>query len=73
LPGEPCPKTEREASAQSRRIENLDEIVKGAGLSDNFKGKMQVSLLGKDYEIIATTRDSFGEWAFELTLRERTK
>jgi hypothetical protein len=51
----------------------LDEIVRRANLSDNFRGRMQVVLLGKDYDVIATMRESFGEWAFNLALRERKR
>lgn len=48
----------------------LDEIVSRAGLSEKFKGKMQVVLGGKDYEVVVKMRESFGEWAFHLTLSE---
>src|SRR5438132_1382691 len=51
----------------------IEEIVKRAGLSRKSKGKMQVSLLGKDYEVVVEEYDSFGESAFTLNLKERKK
>jgi hypothetical protein len=51
----------------------IAELVKGAGLSRKSKGKMQVCLLGKDYEAVVEEYDSFGESAFNLTLKERKK
>ncbi len=51
----------------------IEELVKRAGLSRKPKGKMQVSLLGKDYEAAVEEYDSFGEPAFTITLKERTK
>ena len=33
-------------------------------------GKMQVKLLDKDYEVVVEEYDSFGESAFNLTLKE---
>ena len=47
------------------------ELVKRAGLSRKPRGKMQGTLLGKDYEAIVEEYDSFGESAFNLTLKER--
>src|SRR5947207_47208 len=38
-------------------------LVKEAGLSRKSRGKMQVSLLGKDYEAVVEEYDSFGEAA----------
>jgi hypothetical protein len=49
------------------------ELVKRAGLSRKSRGKMRVSLLGKDYEAVVEEYDSFGESAFNLTLKERKK
>jgi hypothetical protein len=49
----------------------IEELVKRAGLSRKSKGKMQVSLLGKDYEAVVEEYDSFGESAFTITLKER--
>lgn len=51
----------------------IEELVKRAGLSRKSRGKMQVSLLGKDYEIAVEEYDSFGESAFNLTLKVRKK
>lgn len=51
----------------------IKELVKRAGLSRKTKGKMQVSLLGKEYEAVVEEYDSFGETAFTITLRERSK
>ena len=51
----------------------IAELVKRAGLSRKSRGKMQVNLLGKDYEITVEEYDSFGESAYNLTLKERRK
>jgi hypothetical protein len=51
----------------------IEEIVKKTGLSRKSKGKMQVQLLGKDYEAAVAEYDSFGESAFTITLKERKK
>jgi hypothetical protein len=51
----------------------IAELVKRAGLSRKSRGKMQVSLLGKEYEAVVEEYDSFGESAFNLTLKERKK
>jgi hypothetical protein len=51
----------------------IAELVKRAGLSRKSRGKLQVNLLGKDYEAIVEENDSFGESAYNLTLRERKK
>jgi hypothetical protein len=51
----------------------IAELVKRAGLSRKSRGKLQVNLLGKDYDAIVEEYDSFGESAFNLTLRERKK
>jgi hypothetical protein len=51
----------------------IEEIVNRAGLSRKSKGKMQVSLLGKDYEAVVEEYDSFGESAFTITLKELKK
>jgi hypothetical protein len=51
--------------------EVIEEIVKRAGLSQKSKGKMQIGLLGKDYEAVVVEYDSFGESAFTITLKER--
>jgi hypothetical protein len=49
----------------------IAELVRRAGLSRKSRGKMQVSLLGKEYEAAVEEYDSFGESAFHLTLKER--
>lgn len=49
----------------------IEALVKRAGLSRKAKGKMQVQLLGKDYEAVVEEYDSFGESAFTITLKER--
>ena len=51
----------------------IGEIVKLAGLSRKPRGKMQVTLLGKDYEARVKEYDSFGESAFTITLKERKR
>jgi hypothetical protein len=51
----------------------IGEIVKLAGLSRKPRGKMQVTLLGKDYEASVKEYDSFGESAFTITLRKRNR
>jgi hypothetical protein len=51
----------------------IEELVKGAGLTRKSRGKMQVRLLGKEYEVIVEEYDSFGESAYNLTLKERKK
>ena len=49
----------------------INELVKRAGLSRKSKGKMQVTLLGREFEVSVEEYDSFGESAFNLTLKER--
>jgi hypothetical protein len=51
----------------------IREIVKRAGLARKSKGKMAITLLGRDYEVAVQEYDSFGESAFNLTLKERKK
>jgi hypothetical protein len=51
----------------------IAELVKRAGLSRKSRGKMRVSLLGKEYEAVVEEYDSFGESAFTITLKERNK
>ena len=58
---------------QELQQEVIEELVRRAGLSRKPRGKMQVSLLGKDYEAIVVEYDSFGESAFTITLKERKK
>jgi hypothetical protein len=49
----------------------INELVKRAGLGRKSKGKLQVTLLGKPFEVVVEEYDSFGESAYNLTLRER--
>jgi hypothetical protein len=51
----------------------IEELVKRAGLSHKSRGKMRVSLLGRDFEAVVEEYDSFGESAFAVTLKERNK
>jgi hypothetical protein len=51
----------------------IEEIVSRAGLARKSRGKFPVALLGKDYEAVVEEYDSFGESAFNLTLKERKK
>lgn len=53
--------------------EVIEEIVKRTGLARKSKGKMQVRLLGKDYEAVVEEYDSFGEPAFTIALKGRKK
>jgi hypothetical protein len=48
----------------------IAELVKRAGLSRKSRGKMQIRLLGKDYDAVVEEYDSFGESAFNFTLKE---
>jgi hypothetical protein len=59
--------------AQELQQEVIEDIVKRAGLSRKSRGKMQVSLLGNDYEAVVEEYDSFGESAFTITLKERKR
>jgi hypothetical protein len=51
----------------------IGELVEKARLARKSKGKMRVSLLGKEFEVIVQEYESFGEWAYNLTLNERKK
>jgi hypothetical protein len=51
----------------------IKELVKGAGLARKRKGKMQVTLGARDFEVLVEKYDSFGESAFNLTIREPKK
>ncbi len=51
----------------------IEALVERAGLARKSKGKMQVTLLGKEFEIAVEEYDSFGESAFNLTIREPKK
>ena len=49
----------------------IEEIVKGAGLERKSRRKIAVTLLGDEYEVVVEEYDSFGESAFNLTLKKR--
>ncbi len=51
----------------------IEELVERAGLGRKAKGKMQVTLLDREFEVVVEEYDSFGESAFNLTLKERRK
>lgn len=51
----------------------IEELVKKAGLTRKSKGKMQVTLVGKEFEVVVEEYDSFGESAYNLTIREPKK
>ena len=51
----------------------IAELVQRAGLSRKSRGKMQVTLLGQEYETVVEEYDSFGESAYNLTLKARKK
>jgi Plasmid pRiA4b ORF-3-like protein len=51
----------------------IRELVKRAGLSRRRNGTMQVSLVGEDYEVQVKEYENFGESAFTLTLKQKTK
>lgn len=59
-----------------RIVENLEkpvikELIKRARFAEGAKGTMKITLLGRDYEVLVEEYDSFGESAFNLTIRER--
>lgn len=47
----------------------LGELVKRAGLDRKSKGKMRLTLLGQEYDVLVKEHESFGESAFNLTLK----
>lgn len=51
----------------------IEELVKRAGLGRRSKGKLQVTLVGKEFEVVVEEYDSFGESAYNLTIREPKK
>lgn len=51
----------------------IEELVKQAGLARKSRGKMQITLLSKDFEVVVDEYDSFGESAYNLTLKQRKK
>lgn len=58
---------------QDLKQDVIAELVKRAGLARKSRGKMRVSLLGKEYEAVVEKHESFGEWAYNLTLKERKR
>ena len=51
----------------------IKEIVERARLERKCRGRMPMNLLGKEYEVTVEEYDSFGESAFNLTVKRRTK
>jgi len=49
----------------------LGELVERANLTRKPKGRMSLSLLGDEYEVAVEEYDSFGESAFNLTLKKK--
>jgi hypothetical protein len=58
---------------QELKQDVIAELAKRAGLSRKSRSKMQASFLGKQYKAAVEEYDSFGESAFNLTLKERKK
>ena len=56
---------------QELRQDVIAELVKRARPFRQSRGKMRVSLQGKDYEVLVERYESFGEWNYNLTLKER--
>ena len=48
----------------------LEEIVSRAGLAGKPRGEMHLKLLGTEYQVVVDDRESFGESAFNLTLKK---
>lgn len=51
----------------------IEQLVERAGLARKPKGKMPITLLGREFEVAVEEYDSFGESAFNLTIREPKK
>ena len=49
----------------------IEELVNRAGLARKSKGKIKVTLLGKEFNVVVEKYDSFGQSAYNLTLKER--
>lgn len=47
----------------------IEQLVQRASLGRKAKGMMQVTNLGRDFEVIVEEYDSFGESAFNLTIK----
>jgi len=56
---------------EDMETEVLDELARRAGLARRVKGKMQLTLLGKEYEVLVKSYQDFDEWCYRLTLKER--
>ncbi len=48
----------------------LGELIESANLTRKPKGKMSLTLLGAEHEVIVKEYNSFGESAFTLTLKK---
>ena len=48
----------------------VEEIVSRADLAGKPRGKMHLKLLGTEYKVVVDDRESFGESAFNLTLKK---
>ena len=59
--------------SQELQQDVIEELVKRADLSRKPRGKMQVTLLGKEYEVLVEEYDSFDEPAYNLNLKERKR
>ena len=51
----------------------IEELIGRADLASKTCGKMQMTLLDAEFDIVVEEYDSFGESAFNLTLKERKK
>lgn len=49
----------------------IKELITRAHLERKCRGKMPMTLLGKEYDVIVEEYDSFGDSAFNLTLKRR--
>ena len=57
--------------AKSLTLEVIAEIVKRAQIGRKHKGNMRLRLLGEEYSVAVEEYDSFGEFAYTLTLKKR--
>jgi hypothetical protein len=51
----------------------IGELITRAGPFRRDKGRMRVTLLGREYMVDVERYQTFGEWAYNLTLREPRK
>lgn len=56
--------------AEEMQAAVIEELVDRAGLGRKSKGRFQATLLGREFEVVVEEYDSFGESAFNLTIRE---